>query len=139
MASIKARVYEKLQDLAITPYIYPEDELPQEPGYPATVFAIISGEGLDASHDNGVVPFRRDRLQIYVYSLDFEEIEAAIEAYYTALANATYMLGDGESPENIAKVQFLYAYAEPDETFKEEPTLREVKRRSKVFYVVYAK
>lgn len=136
MNSIKAGIYNKFAELAITPYIY-HRELPQNPQYPATVYDLISDVVIGHTHDNLVTSFRRARVQIDVYAETVGAAENAMEEYFVALAGFKGSIGNGLSPSQFTDVSIFDLGANPDLDFEEEPTLRMIEGRSRDFSILY--
>lgn len=132
MRSIKAGLNDFLNRLGITAYIYMR-ELPQNPSYPATVFDVIDQVPIGRSHDTGVLPFREARVQIDIYAETVEEAEDAAERYFEAIGNYDGSLGVPE----FSYVSIRYESNNPDPTFEEEPTLREIEGRSTDYKILY--
>jgi hypothetical protein len=132
--SIKAFIAKKLADLAITQFVY-ADDLPKDPRYPATVYSVIDSTPGDLTHDVGVVGFRKARVQLDVYALDFDEAEAAIEQYFETFKSFSDDLGDGQSPETFLNVDIWDEGQNPDMDFEDESTLKAVTGRSRDFMV----
>lgn len=134
MSSIKSAIYQKLKTLAITPNIY-HRELPQNPAFPATVYDKISESPVDLTHDVGTVSFRKARFQIDVYALTASAAEAAIEAYFNALCSFSGDLSDGLSPATTYDCDIFDEGQNPDMSFKDEKTLKNVEGRSRDFMI----
>jgi hypothetical protein len=135
VSSIKGALYTKLLALAITPRIY-DEELPQNPTYPATVYDLIDEVGIGRNHD-GAAPFREARVQIDVFALSGYQADTLIEQYFDALQSFDDTLGDGQSPETQYPVSIRYENTNPNQSFKDEKTLQNVRGRSMDFKVLY--
>lgn len=135
MSSIKGAIYTKLAALAITPRIY-DEELPQNPTYPATVYDLIDEVGVGRNHD-GAAPMRDARVQIDVFALSGFQADGFIEQYFAALQSFDGTLGDGQSPEMQYSVSIRYEATNPNQSFKDEKTLRNVRGRSMDFMILY--
>ena len=138
MSTIKAAIYKKLVALGITKWVY-ESSLPRNPRYPATVYQLIDTAPTDLTHDEGVVGFKKTRLQIEVYAEDVAEAESAIGQYFEALKSFSEPLGDGLSPETSYDVDTWDEGQNPDMDFENEVTLAEVTGRSRDFMIHYQK
>lgn len=138
MSTIKAAIFKKLVSLGITKWVY-ESTLPDNPRYPVTVYQFIDTAPAELTHDEGVVGFRKTRLQIEVYAEDVAQAESAIEAYYEALKSFSGTLGDGLSPETSYDVDTWDEGQNPDMDFENEVTLAEVTGRSRDFMIHYQK
>ena len=136
MNSIKANLFQFLRGLAITPEVYLAN-LPQDPGYPVTVFDVISDVPIAHTYENRTLCFRRARVQLEVYALTVGEAESAMEGYVAAMGNYRGSIGDGLSPESIADVSVRDSGSNPDMDFQEEPSLRMIQGRSRDFTVLY--
>lgn len=136
MNSIKANLFQFQRGLAITPEVYLAN-LPQNPGYPVTMFEVISDVPIAHTYEDQTLCFRRARVQLEVYALTVGEAESAMEGYVAAIGNYRRSIGDGLSPESFADVSIRDAGSNPDMDFQEEASLRMIQGRSRDFRVLY--
>jgi hypothetical protein len=132
--SIESGINLFLQAAKITPYVWLE-EMPQKPEsqqYPATVFSIIDEPPVDLTHDVGVVGFRHARLQIDVFAESVSAVNDAMEQYYEWLKSFSGDIGSG-----FTNVDITDEGRNPNQDFRDEPTLRNIKGRSRDFMIVY--
>jgi hypothetical protein len=135
MSSIKGALYIKLVALAITSKVY-DEELPQNPTYPATVYDLVDENPIGRNHD-GAAPFREARVQIDVFALSGFEADTLIEQYFDALQSFDGILGDGQSPETQYDVSIRYENTNPKQIFTDESALKTVRGRSMDFMILY--
>lgn len=133
--TLQIALYRKLVALGITPNVY-EEELPQNPTYPATVYSMIDAVPVGRSHDTGVMPFRDERFQIDVFAETVPVAKAAIERYFSELGSFDGVISDGESPETLHDVTIRYEATNPNQSFRDEKALSVVGRSMdfKIFY-----
>jgi hypothetical protein len=134
MISVKAFVYRKLVALGYTKFIY-EGALPKNPRYPATVYVVIDHAPADLTHDEGVVGFRKARLQLEVYAESIDEVEDIAERYWAALRSVHGLVGDGLSPETSLELDFYDDGKNPDMDFEDMVALKGIYGRSHDFIV----
>lgn len=137
--SIKAGIYSFLKLAKITPYLY-EKELPQNPKYPVTVYALASDMVMAHTHDRNIVGYRRARLQVDVYAESVEAVEDAMERYFELLAGYAGSLGLSE----FTDVSIFDYGSNPDKIIEEESNLQQsvtvlanLHGRSRDFMVIY--
>jgi hypothetical protein len=130
--SIKKGLISFLKAVAITARVYP-NELPKNPTYPATVVDVIDQVPVAETIEVGVVPARRSRIQIDVYSENFTQAEELQEKYFNLLSNFKGSLGVAGMKDVVIK----FDRHNPDKVFIDKPVLKDVEGRSMDFMVTY--